>query len=397
MPVDIVYTWVNGTDPQLIEDQLRLKDQIQIAIATGQETDGLQPGSFSLNRFADKEQLRYSLRSVELYLPWIRHIYIVTNGQIPSWLDMNNPWISVVPHSDIYSNKSHLPTFNSASIESHLHQIPGISKHFIYLNDDIFLNSPVELSDFYTEKKGQKIYQAWPKNPCKPKCFTHLINDGICDEKCNFAECGFDGGDCKPSNEPFPNDVGLCAPGCPNIWLSDRTCDSECRTPSCGMDGGDCGFQLLRIRTFGIDYNPTTPLKYSNIRPPLGTKSMYINMASFMRYPNAIILNASHDNPEAILHSTVYQPNHIIILLFNDNVVCQTVDLTVQFGSNGLKANVTSVLTFSIHVQTASLSVSQPTNATTMCEGLQDKSVNKETLTSAFVQTKLSFSLIRQL
>ena len=27
------------------------------------------------------DQLKYSLRSIETYVPWIRHIYIVTNGQ----------------------------------------------------------------------------------------------------------------------------------------------------------------------------------------------------------------------------------------------------------------------------------------------------------------------------
>ena len=27
------------------------------------------------------DQLKYSLRSVELYIPWARHVYIVTNGQ----------------------------------------------------------------------------------------------------------------------------------------------------------------------------------------------------------------------------------------------------------------------------------------------------------------------------
>ena len=29
----------------------------------------------------DMDQLKYSLRSVELYIPWARHVYIVTNGQ----------------------------------------------------------------------------------------------------------------------------------------------------------------------------------------------------------------------------------------------------------------------------------------------------------------------------
>ena len=44
------------------------------------------------------QELRYSLRSIDIHAPWIRHIYIVTNGQIPYWLDLDNPRISIVTH-----------------------------------------------------------------------------------------------------------------------------------------------------------------------------------------------------------------------------------------------------------------------------------------------------------
>ena len=38
--------------------------------------------------FLDFDQLRYSLRSIEQFAPWIRHVFIVTNGQVPSWLNL---------------------------------------------------------------------------------------------------------------------------------------------------------------------------------------------------------------------------------------------------------------------------------------------------------------------
>lgn len=50
------------------------------------------------NRFEDNEELRYSLRSVETHAPWVRHIYVVTNGQIPSWLNLDNPRLTIVTH-----------------------------------------------------------------------------------------------------------------------------------------------------------------------------------------------------------------------------------------------------------------------------------------------------------
>ncbi len=52
----------------------------------------------SANRFEDNEELRYSLRSIERHAPWVRHVYIVTNGQIPSWLNLDSPRMTIVTH-----------------------------------------------------------------------------------------------------------------------------------------------------------------------------------------------------------------------------------------------------------------------------------------------------------
>ena len=45
-----------------------------------------------------KQELRYSLRSLEMFAPWIRHVYIVTNGQIPYWLNLDNPRLTLITH-----------------------------------------------------------------------------------------------------------------------------------------------------------------------------------------------------------------------------------------------------------------------------------------------------------
>ena len=114
-PVDVVYTWVNGSDPAFV-NSLKHTD---LGMKSNKDDTKAQ-------RFADFNQLMYSLRSVEMYAPWIRKIWIVTNGQKPNWVDLNNPNINIVSHDQIFTNKKHLPTFNSRSIESHMHQIPGI-------------------------------------------------------------------------------------------------------------------------------------------------------------------------------------------------------------------------------------------------------------------------------
>ena len=71
-------------------------------------------------------ELIYAIRSIVTFAPWIRHIFIVTNGQIPIWLNTEDHRISIVTHEDIFPSKDDLPTFNSMAIEVHLHRIPGL-------------------------------------------------------------------------------------------------------------------------------------------------------------------------------------------------------------------------------------------------------------------------------
>lgn len=106
-------------------------------------------------RFAEHDELKYSLRSVVKNAPWVRKIHIVTNGQVPAWLNLNHPKIHIVTHEEIFTNRSYLPTFSSPAIEANLHRIPGLSKRFIYFNDDIFVMTPVTRDDFWTEKRGK--------------------------------------------------------------------------------------------------------------------------------------------------------------------------------------------------------------------------------------------------
>ena len=83
------------------------------------------------------------MRSWYAHAPWIRHVYLVTNGQIPNWLNIDHPKLTVVTHAEIFDNHTHLPTFASPAIEAHIHKIPGLSERFIYCNDDVMLANDV--------------------------------------------------------------------------------------------------------------------------------------------------------------------------------------------------------------------------------------------------------------
>jgi hypothetical protein len=110
------------------------------------------------SRFLCRDELRYSLRSVYCYAPWIRHIFLVTDEQVPGWLDTTHPMITLVSHRDIFGSSGRLPTFNSHAIESRLHRISGLAEHFLYLNDDVFFGRPVPPSMFFTPHGETKFF-----------------------------------------------------------------------------------------------------------------------------------------------------------------------------------------------------------------------------------------------
>ena len=101
MKVDIVYTWVNGADP------VWNKKRIQKA----EEVKNILPEANSANRFMDNSELKYSLRSVEQFASWINNIYIVTDNQIPEWLNICHNKIHIIDHTEIFKDHSILPSW----------------------------------------------------------------------------------------------------------------------------------------------------------------------------------------------------------------------------------------------------------------------------------------------
>ncbi len=134
-PIDVVYTWVNSADPEW-------QDAWQTAFPER---------SFDADRYSNHDELRYSLRSLGKYAPWLNRIYVVSNCAPPSWLSLEYSGIEWVRHEDIFPDSSMLPTFNSHAIESCLHRIRGLSENFIYVNDDFFLGQPCLPGDFFDD------------------------------------------------------------------------------------------------------------------------------------------------------------------------------------------------------------------------------------------------------
>lgn len=141
--IDFVITWVNGNDPEWRKEKSLYSGD---AISNSFELDIRE------ERYRDWDNLQYWFRGVEKFAPWVRKIHFVTWGHLPKWLNLDNPKLHIVNHKD-YIPKTFLPTFNSHTIEWNFHRISGLSEHFVYFNDDMFLLQKVEPGEFF---KGGK-------------------------------------------------------------------------------------------------------------------------------------------------------------------------------------------------------------------------------------------------
>src|SRR5699024_5053315 len=120
-----------------------------LAERDGVDPDAVEESATAESRFASRDELRFSLRSVEYYASWFNHIYLVTDGQVPDWLDLNHPKLTVVDHKEIFADTTVLPVFNSHAIESQPHHIAGLTERYLYLNDDVFFMRPTEPELFF--------------------------------------------------------------------------------------------------------------------------------------------------------------------------------------------------------------------------------------------------------
>ena len=155
-PVDVVVTWVDGKDA--IRNSLREDFK--------RRHDGLHEHAASPRRYVNHDELKYLLRGIDRYMPWVHRIHVVSSDQPPpAWLVPNEavgfgfgiatreraagkPALRWVNDRTILGEEF-LPTFNSHALEGALQRLPDLAEHFVYFCDDMFVTRPVEPSGLF--------------------------------------------------------------------------------------------------------------------------------------------------------------------------------------------------------------------------------------------------------
>ncbi|WP_061588746.1 Stealth CR1 domain-containing protein [Streptococcus oralis] len=139
--IDFVVTWVDGGDPIWQAKKAKYSGAV----------DTSKNSMNSVKAYRDWGTFKYWFRGVEKFAPWVNKVYLVTDQQKPSWLELNSEKLVLVDHTEIICN-DYLPVFSANPIESNIHRIPELSEHFVFFNDDVYLTAPVTPTDFFSEE-----------------------------------------------------------------------------------------------------------------------------------------------------------------------------------------------------------------------------------------------------
>ncbi|MDJ0324563.1 stealth family protein [Cryobacterium sp. PH31-AA6] len=146
--IDLVFSWVDGSSSDFQRE--RAKRMQAYVVGAGDDSDA---------RFRQIDELKYALRSVYMFAPWVRRIFIATDSPAPEWL-AEHPRVTIMRSEDFFPDTSALPTHNSHAVESQLHHIPGLAEHFLYSNDDMFFGRPVGPELFFSPGGITKFVEA---------------------------------------------------------------------------------------------------------------------------------------------------------------------------------------------------------------------------------------------
>lgn len=171
-PIDVVITWVDGKDTV----RNRLREEYK------RRQDGIDEHAASPRRYVNHDELKYLLRGIDRYMPWVHRIHVVGSDQAPpAWLMPNEalgfefaiatreraggkPVLRWVNDRTILGQEF-LPTFNSHALEGSIQRLPDLAEHFVYFCDDMFVTRAVEASGLFGHDGKPRMCAAPRKTP----------------------------------------------------------------------------------------------------------------------------------------------------------------------------------------------------------------------------------------
>ena len=161
-----------------IDIEMLKKEPIDIVMKYTDYTDKSLDIPNDRRKEKDLEELKYSIRSLFKYVPWIRKIYIVmpnTNVRFFKSIEEIKDKIVYIQDKDIAG----FNTLNPDPIQFNLFKLEkfGVSKNFIYMDDSCFFGGGLNKQDlFYYDDETKKVVPYIINNNFQGKNKEEIIN-----------------------------------------------------------------------------------------------------------------------------------------------------------------------------------------------------------------------------
>ena len=128
--IDATWLWVNGSDPAWEAEKTRLARSEGVFTPHHHYRYAITRRTKLTER--DLDELRYSMRSAAAHGPFgdFHLVLAPGEGQYPSWL-LKDGQVKITTHRQLLSSR-YLPTYQSNTIESALHNLPGLVRLALY-------------------------------------------------------------------------------------------------------------------------------------------------------------------------------------------------------------------------------------------------------------------------
>ena len=158
----------HGTNGKQSEDPER--GVIDMVIPWSGEAKGDLSGT---NR--DDGIIKYQLRSVVKYAPWINIIYIFADPveRPPEWLSEFQGRVILVNRCERFiGGDQNCPTQNTFAVYANLHTIQGLSERYIVCDDDVIFTSFMHIKRFFTDENKIVMGLGSKSRPIYPETST---------------------------------------------------------------------------------------------------------------------------------------------------------------------------------------------------------------------------------
>ena len=132
-PIDVLIKYIDLSDPDL-------------------DREGIN----QIPKDNDNNELKYSVRSILKYLPWIRKIFILMPNEEVKFFKPQNE----IKDKIVYVKDKDIIGFDSANncvFSYNLYKMKqyGLSENFILMDDDYFIGQTINKNEFFYEEKGE--------------------------------------------------------------------------------------------------------------------------------------------------------------------------------------------------------------------------------------------------